>query len=381
MIIGDSKFGGAALVVCSLMKMLRSRDIDVTLLATDPNILEIFKKESFSVWTFKGIQRAVNPFIDISALLRLTRALRGKYDIVHTHTTKGGAIGRLAAKLAGVPVILHTVHGFAFHEFSGKLKTHLICIVERILAKMCDKMIFVNNYDRIKAIEMGITSEDKAVTVYNGIDESRLVLGINTDRSRKLSELNLSDSSFLSVYVGRLAEQKGLRYLFEAIKIVNEEMPNCVINQVVVGDGELFRRCQEWVEQFGITDRVYFLGFRPDAICWTGAADLFVLSSLWEGHSITLLEAMACGRPIVATDIKGNRESIKDGYNGLLVEPANSKALARAIIKIISNPKLAKTLGEHARDTFAKRFTLERMIECGWQVYEGVLKEKGLVKK
>lgn len=380
-IIGDSKFGGATLVVYDLVNMLRDHGIDVQVLATDKKTIDFFYQKGFNIWTFKGIQRAVNPFIDVSAILRLAWALRGKFNIVHTHTTKGGAIGRIAAKLAGVPVILHTVHGFAFHEFSSKLATTVIGSIERILSMMCDRAIFVNNYDRIKSIEMGIVPEHKAVTIFNGIGDDRLVSGINADRSERLAELNLSDNDFLSIYVGRLAKQKGLRYLFEAIKIVNEKMPNCNINQVIIGDGELFQQCQQWVKQFGIANKVHFLGFQPDAICWTGAADLFLLSSLWEGHSITLLEAMACGRPIIATNIKGNRESIKNGYDGLLVKPANSQELAEAIIRIALNPEFAKTLGEHAQDTFTKRFTLRRMIEDEWRVYENVLKEKGLIIK
>ncbi len=380
-IIGDSKFGGASLVVADLMKMLQGRGLEVTLLATDRQMVDFAQENGFRVWPFKGIQRSINPLIDISATMRLAWALRGKYDIVHTHTTKGGVVGRTAAHMAGIPIVIHTVHGFAFGEFSGRLATSAVCLVEHIVALMCDRVIFVNSFDRLKSVKAGIIPENKAVTVYNGVTEERLKPGLSVNRTDLLKELNLAEDTFLCANVGRLAEQKGLRYLFEALGIVRRKMPELKIHQVMIGQGELYEQSQEWIKEYGIADRVHFLGFRTDALRWTGGADAFVLSSLWEGHSITLLEAMGCSTPIIATDIKGNRESITNEQDGLLVQPCNAQALADGIIRIASNPELARSLARQARETFMKRFTIEIMLENLWSIYDELLRSKNLLIK
>lgn len=377
-IIGDSKFGGDSVIICDWLKMLESRGFEVTLLATDKPVVKLAQEQGINVWTFKGIQRTINPFVDIPAILRLAWALRGKYDVVHTNTTKGGAVGRLAAWLARIPVILHTVHGFAFHEFSGKLSTFAVGFVERVLTRMSDRVIFVNDFDRMCAIKMGIVPEHKAVSVYNGVSEERLNPGLSVNRGDLLRDLNLDEDTFLCVNVGRLAEQKGLRYLFEALGIVRRKMPEFKIHQVMIGEGELYEQSQEWIKEYGIADRVHFLGFRTDALRWTGGADAFVLSSLWEGHSITLLEAMGCGTPIIATDIKGNRESITNELDGLLVQPADAESLAAGIMRLASDRDFAQQMGDRARKTFVERFTLKHMLDNTWNVYEKLLCEKKL---
>jgi len=377
-IIGDSKFGGDSLVVCDWLQMLQSKGIKTTLLATDPLVVDLAKSRGLDVWTFKGVQRSINPLVDVPAVFRLAKGLKKRFDIVHTNTTKGGAIGRPASWLSRIPIVVHTVHGFAFHEHSGAVATWAISGVERTLTRMCDRVVFVNNYDREQAIAKGIVPENKAVTVYNGVSEERIAPGLSSNKEDILSELGLPSDAFLSVFVGRLAEQKGLKYLFEAISILKNRSPSVNFHQVLVGNGEQEEQCRQWVESFGISDRVHFLGFRKDSLRYTGAADLFVLSSLWEGHSITLLEAMGCGRPIVATDIKGNRESITDGKDGILVKPADPVALAQGILRAVEDKNLSMALGDNARKTFDKRFTLKAMLENTWSVYEGLLEEKKL---
>ncbi|MHC4389028.1 MAG: glycosyltransferase, partial [Planctomycetota bacterium] len=198
-------------------------------------------------------------------------------------------------------------------------------------------------------------------------------------REELLHELKLENSSFLCLFVGRLAPQKGLKYLIEAIALAKGKMPDPNVHLVVVGKGELESAIQRQIRHLDIEDRVHLLGFLTDCLRWTGACDLFVLSSLWEGHSITLLEAMGLGRPIVATDIKGNRETLTDGHDGLLVRPADTEALAEAIMRIASDGDLARCLGSHARQTFSERFTANQMMEKTWDVYEQLLEKKKLI--
>ncbi len=145
-----------------------------------------------------------------------------------------------------------------------------VSTVENGLSKMCDQVIFVNKFDRLMAVDMGIVPEHKALTIYNGVSEERLAPGLDTKREELLDELNLSHDVMLSVFVGRLDEQKGLKYLFEALRIVREKVLDVDFHQVVLGDGEQAEHCRQWVEEFGVADRVHFLGFRTDALRWTG---------------------------------------------------------------------------------------------------------------
>jgi glycosyltransferase involved in cell wall biosynthesis len=378
-VVGDSKFGGGDVVICEWLGMLKGHGIDATLLATDPSTVEFAGRYGIEVWPFAGIGRAVNPLRDLGTTLRLAEAIRGRFDIVHTNTTKGGAIGRTAARLACVPVVLHTVHGFAFHEFSSRPATTLIASLERLLAMMSDRVIFVNEYDRLRAVEMGILPQRKAVTVYNGLGPERIAPGLETDRDELLGELHLGPQAVLCVFVGRLAEQKGLRHLLEALSICRRRRGDIDLHQAIIGEGEQEGLCRLWAGELGLADRVHFLGFRSDAVRWTGGGDVFTLASLWEGHSISLLEAMGCGTAIVATDIKGNRESITDGADGVLVAPADAEALADGILRLAGDRQYARRVGQAARETFLKRFTLEKMLENTWRVYEDVLSEKHLL--
>jgi len=378
-VVGSSKFGGATKVIFSLIAMARQHGLEAEILTDDPLTIEACQERGIGVFRFRGIDRPIRPHKDLWATVRLARRLRGRYEVVHTHTSKAGAIGRVAAWIAGVPAILYANHGWYFHELSGRLSTLLLSSAERILALMGDRIICVNEWDRQKTIDMRIAPPHKVATVYNGIPEDQLRPGRNTTREELLAELNLPLGSCLCVHVGRLAEQKGLPYLFEAFAIACRNLPEKDLHLAMVGDGELQADGERWVEQHGVADRVHFLGFRSDAIRWTGGADLTVNSSLWEGHSISLLEYMGCGKPIVATNIRGNRESITHEHDGILVPPADAKGLAEGMTRLISDPDLARRLAGEARRTFERRFTLDRMLENTWTVYEGLLKEKGLL--
>jgi glycosyltransferase involved in cell wall biosynthesis len=214
---------------------------------------------------------------------------------------------------------------------------------------------------------------------YNGVSKRRLESGRGTRHDELLDELGIPKDSFLCVFAGRLAPQKGLKYLVEAVGIVKSKMPDRQIHLAVIGEGELEQSLRSQVRELNISDRVHLLGFQSDCLRWTGGCDLFVLSSLWEGHSITLLEAMGLGRPIVVTDIKGNRETITHNKDGLHVPPADSEALALAMMDIASHPERATQMGQAAAETFERNFTEEVMKEKSWKVYQEVLSAKGLL--
>lgn len=372
-VVGDSKFGGASIVVLDIMDALSKDGFDVTILATDPEMIGLAKDAGFNVLIFAGIQRKLNPLKDLYVAIKLSRQIKGKYDVIHTHTSKGGAIGRFAGKIAGIPTIVHTVHGFAYHEFSSRPVKFIGSWIERLLGYMCNRVIFVNNHDREQAIKDKVLPEEKCITILNGISDSRLQPDSTLDRNDMLNSLGLPDDSVLGVSVGRLAKQKGLSYLLEAIKIVIIGRPDYY--HAIIGDGELLEELQEEAALLGISNNVMFLGFQKDAVRWTKICDVFVLSSLWEGHSMTLLEAMGLGKAIVATDIKGNRESLSDNINGLLVCPADPEDLSRGILKVLSDPDKAASLGLNAKVEFEREFTVQRMQEQVVGLYRAMVRD------
>jgi len=378
--IASGKFGGGASVILSLADMAREHGLFTDVLTNCPQFEEICTARGIGVVRFEGIVRPIRPHKDLLAALRLKRIIQGRYEVVHAHGSKGGAVGRLAAKWAHIPAVLYTAHGFAFHEFSSKSKTWAIAVTERIMARCCDKIIVVNEFDRQRALELGICSSEKMVTIYNGIPQSRLDSGRQSNRQELLNELKVPSDSFLCAFVGRLAPQKGLKFLIEAMAIIKSRMQIPPVHLALIGEGELESEIRQHCQILGVSDRVHLLGFKSDCMRWTGGCDLFLLSSLWEGHSITLLEAMGLGRPIVATNIKGNRETITHGEDGLLVPPADSNALANVIMQLATNPQQASRLGQNAVKTFAMRFTEQAMKDNSWKVYEELLSAKGLLQ-
>jgi glycosyltransferase involved in cell wall biosynthesis len=377
--VAPGKFGGGDSVVLSLVDMAREHGLHADVLCNSPELAEACAARHVRALNFKGIERPIRPHKDLWAAIRLYYAIRGRYEVVHTHSTKGGAVGRLAARWAKIPAVLHTAHGFAFHEFSSKMQTLMVARAERMMAHWCDKIIVVNEFDRQLALQLGIGTDEKLVTIYNGIPDSRLEPARQINRQELLDELQIGKDSFLCVFVGRLAPQKGLKCLMEAMAMVKGKMQSPKAHLAVIGEGELERSLRDQVQRLDLSDRVHFLGFQSACMRWTGQCDLFVLSSLWEGHSITLLEAMGVGRPIVATGIKGNRETITHNIDGLLVPPANAEALARAIMQLAANPAQTARLGQAAEETFNRRFTEKAMKNASWQVYEELLTAKGLL--
>lgn len=378
-VLGNSAFGGDTVYVYSLLEMAAEHGIEADLIAGDPEVLEQARLRGLSCVPFREIIRPIRPWRDLFAVRRLSRLLRQRgYDLVHTHTSKGGAVGRIAARRARVPVIVHTVQGYAFHEFSGALTTAVYARVERWLARYCDRIISVNAYDREMSLRRKIVRNSrKIVTVYNGVSLERLEEGEKPDRAAMLKEVGIADDAAVIVNLARLAPQKAQRYLLEA-------MPETIarasreVHLLLVGNGEDEAMLRRLTRSLKVDDRVHFLGFRRDGTRWFKVADVSVLSSLWEGHSVTILEAMALGTPVIATDIKGNRETIDHERTGLLVRPQDAGALAEAMIRYVNDPALARRHARAAREKCHNLYTEKHVQDHTWALYRTLLEEKGL---
>ncbi len=307
---------------------------------------------------------------NILSLLRLYPLLKkGKFDIVHTHLFHANIVGRIMARLCGVPVVISTLH-YAF-SYNGNLGIFL----ERLTARLADRIIVVSGAAKRFCIkEIGIP-QDKIRLIYNGIDVD-MGKSILTDKSAIRTQLSLNNDFILGC-VGRFNEVKGHYYLIKAaaevIKVYGK------IKVLLIGSGPLGKYLRAVADKMGISGHIIFLDNRRDIPQVLDSLDLYILPSLQEGLSITLLEALAMGKPVIATAVGGNPEVIVDGQSGLLIPPKDYRALAEAIISLLNNREKAKDLGLRAMERVSEKFNIKNTVRETESLYETVMGAKEIL--
>jgi glycosyltransferase involved in cell wall biosynthesis len=317
------------------------------------------------------MRRSIDPLADLRAYHRLASEIgRGGYGVVHTHSSKAGVLGRLAARRAGVPAIVHTPHAYAFLGAANRLAFWSYRAVERWLGHHASHaVICVSASERALAQSECIAPPQRLVLIENAIDRSPFVPPQNGAATKEA--LGLDPARPVVGFVGRLATQKGLEYLVEAARLVADQSREACF--VLVGEGELEGRLRCLIANYRLQDRVLLAGYRPDIGQAMAALDIFVLPSLYEGLAYTLLEAMAAGRAVIASDVIGNRDLIRPGETGVLVPPRDARALAGAIAHLLSSPGERARLGQNARDAALARPTPEQMTRQVIALYERLL--------
>ncbi|MBC7185399.1 MAG: glycosyltransferase family 4 protein [Calditrichaeota bacterium] len=318
-----------------------------------------------------SLVRQIQPLNDLRALVTMMRLFkRHRFRIVHTHSSKTGALGRLAARLAGVDVVFHTVHGLPFHEFSGRRERIWYGLVERLAGLCTDKVIFVNHEERELAVSLRLIPTSRAVTVYNGVDHA-LVASANTAEARASFRRawGIPEDAFVVAYVGRLWEQKDPVTLAAIIERCTE-LP---VHFLVVGDGPFYGSL---ARRFADHRQVTMTGWLREPMTMYPAIDVLVLPSLWEGLSMTLIEAMAFGKPLVASNIKGNRECVRDGFNGFLCAPRAPEEFVRAMERLSHDRGLYRTMSRNCMALSKELFDIEvnarAIIRLYDEVWEGI---------
>mgnify|MGYP001302406346 FL=1 len=367
--------GGGTEYVITLIKMLHKKfDIDIHMTYSKEYVKNNYLKY-FDYVTFHHIPmvREINPIADFKSMIKLVKLIKKeKFDIVHTNTSKGGVLGRIAGKFSNVPFIFHTVHGFAFHEQSTKLSILIYSLFEKIAAKCCNYIITVSDFHRDWAIKLKIAPKHKIISIPNGLDPDRVKPTVNREQIRK--ELKIKSDEIAIFTRGRLAKQKGIEYLLESIKLLKNEEIYKKYKFFIVGSGELEKTLKNKTKELNIENKVTFLGFRSDVNNLLNAADIVVLPSLREGLSIALLEAMAAKKAIICTNIGSNMTVVEHKKEALIVESKNSIQLKDSIKLLIENEELRNELERAVYNKFNGKFTKNVMLKKYFDFYKNQVK-------
>lgn len=335
----------------SLIEEVRARDIPLTIL---PELV-----------------REISPIKDLVAVWKLYRLMRReRYTIVHTHSSKAGVLGRLAAKLAGVPVIVHTVHGWSFHEHMAPRKRQVYVWLERLGARLSDAMIVVAAPDIDKGLREGIGTPGDYHIIRSAIpldefDPARV------DPQAVRRELGIPPDVPVLGNVGRFSPQKNPLDWVRVAARVARELPECRF--LLVGDGPLRPEIEAALAEAGIADRAILTGLRRDVPQLLAAMDVFLLTSLWEGLPRVIPQAMAMRVPVVANRADGTVEAISHGETGYLCAPGNLDALAAHCLELLRDPALRRAMGARGREFATHEFDVHAMVHAIEALYETLL--------
>jgi len=408
-----------------------------SILATGPSdgpegsLLEEVRAVCADVRLVPSLQRELSPARDLRALGELRRLIREvRPQIVHTHMSKAGILGRIAARRERVPIVIHTPHGHVFHSYFSPMKTRLFIALERWCSRYADRLVMLTENELKEHLELRIAPPEKFTVIHSGVDFGKLwgqatggfdtaLRACSTTGDGLRRELGIPEDAAVVGSIGRLAPIKGHEHLIRAMAAFRcappppnprpperagesqshspgsggkgkawshlplagggkgEGAPGAP-HLLLVGTGELEGSLRRLAGDLGLDGRVHFAGHRSDVGRCLEAMDVFVLPSLNEGMGRVLVEAMAMRVPCVASDVSGIRDLVKPGVNGLLVPPADAGALAEAIGVVLNDATAARRYADVGYATAVPHYSVENMVRKLEGLYDEVLQEKGL---
>jgi glycosyltransferase involved in cell wall biosynthesis len=367
--------GGAqetALAYCSHLDPARWEASIVTGPERSPegDLFDEAARRGVPVVTVPSLRRPIRPVADVRAVMELVRLFRQERpDIVHTHSSKAGLVGRLAARIAGVPVVVHTVHGWSFHEGMSPAAWAFAATLERLAARWTWPLVVVTEVDAEIGLAARIGQPDQYAVVRSAIDVDRLRRSAGSRASARTA-LGIAQDVPVVGTVTRLCTQKDPEMLLRAARLAVELQPD--VRFVVVGDGPLRPQVEQMLDDLDLRGHVTLLGRRSDVEALLPGFDAFVLSSRWEGLPRVVIEAMAVGVPVVSTDVGGIAEVVEDGVSGLLVPSGDHIALANALLRVLDEPGLGGRLARDAGGRVAE-FDVGEMAARLDDLYAGLL--------
>lgn len=374
-IITKLELGGAQENTLFTVKNLdRNRFVPILITGNEGTLLEeAFKLDEVKIHLVPQLLREISPIKDLAAIYTIYKILKEtRPEIVHTHSSKAGIIGRWAAYLAGVPIIIHSIHGFGFHESQGKVTRRLFIILERLTSMITDRFIVVSRENIKKGERFKIFRKERVRLIRSGIDMPRFRDPV-VDRNAIKKGLGLDPDLPLVGMVACLKPQKAPLDFIMMASQVRQRFPS--VNFIIVGDGELRDEVTEMISRLDLNAQMVLAGWRRDIPEIMKSLDIFVLTSRWEGLPRVILEARAAGLPIVATRVDGSQEVIIDTVNGYLVEPGDVKGMAERVIRLLSDPVMARMMGRAGQD-LPKEFDINLMLYEQEDFYEELLATK-----
>jgi glycosyltransferase involved in cell wall biosynthesis len=384
-VIARLNMGGPALHVAYLSAGLRGRGYETMLVAGEvgrgeESMAYVAEELGVPVTTLPHLHREISPMRDLLATFRLARIMREQRPhILHTHTAKAGAIGRVAALLAGrarPPIVVHTFHGHVLRGYFGRFRTGVFRWLERLLAPVADALIAVSPEVRDDLVAMGVAPAAKFAVIRLGIQLDERVAAGHAGREETRRVMGIADGRFVVGWIGRMTGVKRADDVLRAFKLLREsEVDACLC---MVGDGPDRDRVEALAEELGVVRDCLFPGYQEQVGLFFAAFDAFVLPSGNEGTPVTAIEALASGCPVVATRVGGVPDVVRDGEDGFLVEPGAVEELAERLARLARDPELRASMGAAGRARVLPRYSVDRLIDDVDRLYRELLAKKGL---
>ncbi|MBA3734315.1 MAG: glycosyltransferase family 4 protein [Actinobacteria bacterium] len=379
-VIARLNMGGPALHVAYLTEGLRKRGYETTLVAGslargEDSMSFVADAHGVEIAHIDELGREISPLKDLVATIRLARLIRKERpQILHTHTAKAGTVGRVAALLAGSrrpPIVVHTFHGHVLRGYFGPVRSLLFRLLERWLASRTTALIAVSPQVRDDLVALGVAPPERFVVIRLGIELGERVSGEQNGRAESRRYLGIPDDRFAVGWIGRMTAVKRTDDVLLAFKRLRDNGVDAML--CMVGDGPDRAQLERRAHELGIMRQVLFLGYQEEVASFYAAFDTLVLPSSNEGTPVSAIEALAAGRPVVATRVGGVPDVVRDGEDGFLVEAGETDDLADRLERLARDPELRERMGRQGRERVLPRYAVERLVEDVDELYRSLL--------
>jgi glycosyltransferase involved in cell wall biosynthesis len=383
-VIARLNMGGPALHVAYLTAGLRGRGYDTTLVAGslargEDSMAFVADELGVEVVRIDELGREISPLRDLMATVRLARLIRRERpQILHTHTAKAGTVGRVAALLAGSrrpPIVVHTFHGHVLRGYFGPLRSLFFRVLERRLAARTTALVAVSPQVRDDLVALRVAPRERFVVIRLGIElDERVALDLD-GRAESRRYLGIADDRFAVGWIGRMTGVKRTDDVLAAFKQLRDSGVDAVL--CLVGDGPDRKHLEQRAHELGVVRDTLFLGYQEDVAPFYAAFDALVLPSGTEGTPVSAIEALAAGRPVVATRVGGVPDVVREGEDGFLVEAGATNELADRLARLARDPELRQRMGNAGRSRVVPRYAVERLVDDVDRLYRELLSAAG----
>jgi glycosyltransferase involved in cell wall biosynthesis len=387
-VIARLNMGGPALHVAYLTEGLRKRGYDTTLVAGslargEDSMAFVADARGVEVVRIDELGREISPLRDLMATIRLARLIRRERpQILHTHTAKAGTVGRVAARLAGSrkpPIVVHTFHGHVLRGYFGPFRTLLFRLLERWLASGTTALIAVSPQVRDDLVSLGVAPRERFVVIRLGIELDERVASERNGRGESRRYLGIPGDRFAVGWIGRMTAVKRTDDVLIAFKSLRDSGVDAVL--CMVGDGPDRIPLEQRAQELGVARDTVFLGYQEDVAPFYAAFDVLVLPSGNEGTPVTVIEALAAERPVVATRVGGVPDVVRDGEDGFLVEAGATDDLADRLGRLARDPALRARMGKKGRERVLPRYAVERLVDDVDELSRSLLSAGGVRRR